>query len=518
MNSSNPNADAGSREGREDRDEIAFVERVVRYQDGALRDAALAEFEAELRNDPNKQRLFAEIQMQAAMVREDLRGRAFTTDEVNEARLAPAESQALLRRAHAVVAVLALCTIFFVAAWLSLESAQDSPVRGVAWLSRAVDMEWLEGEEGRLVGAVLEPGVLRLKSGAALLEFFSGARVVVEGPAELQLVSAHEGFLHSGRISAHVPPPARGFTVRTADFAVVDRGTEFGIAIASDAGAATSEVHVFAGLVEVQTETATQNLGTGKAVRFGGKEAVELPSDQSAFLLEKELEARASAAEQTRFDDWDAARRRLQADSAIVLHEAMVNRTIEQGTVVGCEWTKGRWPQKSALRFSRSADRWRFDVDRPLQQVTLLAWVRIDALSVGMTVLMAVERASEGSLNWLITERGELRLEVGRDLGRRLLDWEAVNSQAVVTRDRFGEWRLLATTFDGLRIRHFIDGQPCGSGASFRPPAMLIGIAEVGNGHAPAMKHLLGALDEFVIVSRVLTEAELRAYWEQSRP
>lgn len=417
-----------------------------------------------------------------------------------------------------VAAMLVLCVIGFVALWLRRDSAIDSPELGVALLSSAVDLEWAEETETRSIGAVLESGSLRLKSGAALVEFYSGSRVVVEGPAEFQLVSANEGYLHSGRIRAHVPPLARGFTVRTAQFDVVDRGTEFGVAVDRDAGTATSEVHVFNGLVEVQRDSVTREVKTGVALRCDRNELSELACDQTAFLREEELQERAAIAEQTRFAEWDAARRRLSADPTTVLHEPLTTRTIEQGSVVGCDWTAGRWPQKSALLFRRSADRVRFEVEDSLQQVTLLSWVKVDAVAPGMTVLMAVEHERVGSLNWLITQRGQLRLEVGRDLGHRQLDWEAINSESIVTRERFGEWLLLATTFDGLRIRHFLNGQPCGSGASFRPPSLQIGIAELGNGPAPAMKHLFGAIDEFAIVGRAMTEAELRDYFEKGRP
>lgn len=111
---------------------------------------------------------------------------------------------------------------------------EEPKANGVAVLARAVGVEWADGVE-RAAGAVLEPGMLRLKSGAALVEFFSGARVVLEGPAEFQLVSSGEAFLSSGKINAHVPPQARGFTVGSPDVKVVDLGTDFGFTVSGDA-------------------------------------------------------------------------------------------------------------------------------------------------------------------------------------------------------------------------------------------------------------------------------------------
>ena len=523
MNSGDESPHVGSQDFGNGSDEVAFLERVMRYQDGALHDAALAEFEAELRDSLHKRRVFAEIQLQAAMVRESLRRAAFVAKDTVRPHPTHAKRPATrMRWTRAVAAVLALCVIVAVIAVTTLKRQPplDSTERGVALLQRTADVEWAAGEEVRLVGAALEPGTLRLKSGAALVEFYSGARVVVEGPAEFQLFSASEAYLRAGRISAHVPPPARGFTVRTAQFDVVDRGTEFGLAVVNqEAGAATTEVHVFAGLVEVQrTASDVRELETGKAIRLERDEVVELPSNRSAFLREEQLEERAAAEDRARFAQWEIARRELSDDPATVLHEAMTTRTIGHGSVIGCEWAAGRWPQKSALQFRRAADRVRIRLDEPLQQLTLLAWVRVDALSPGMSVLLAADEEQVGALNWLITASGQLRLEIGRDLGHRRLDWEAINSEAVVTRDRFGQWLLLATTFDGSTIRHFINGQPCGEGASFRPPAMHIGAAELGNGHGPAMRHLFAALDEFAIIGRAMPETELRDCFENGRP
>ena len=63
-------------------------------------------------------------------------------------------------------------------------AVEEPKANGVAVLARAVGVEW-DGA-AYVAGAVLAPGTLRLKSGAALVEFYSGARVVLEG-------SAHRG-------------------------------------------------------------------------------------------------------------------------------------------------------------------------------------------------------------------------------------------------------------------------------------------------------------------------------------
>lgn len=131
--------------------------------------------------------------------------------------------------------------------WLS-RRPDERPGIGVAVLSRAVGVEWERGEEWRMKDAVLSPETMRLKAGAIEIEFYTGARVVVEAPAEFQIVSAKEAFLRSGKITAHVPPEARGFKVGSPNVSVVDYGTDFGFAVTRDL---PPEVHVFDGLVKV---------------------------------------------------------------------------------------------------------------------------------------------------------------------------------------------------------------------------------------------------------------------------
>src|SRR5262249_25951190 len=98
--------------------------------------------------------------------------------------------------------------------------------------------------DGPRAGAALAPGWLRLRSGLAHIEFYSGATVILEAPAELKLVSRTEAYCARGKLRATVPPHAQGFTVGTPKLKLVDRGTEFGVHIGEEARA---EVHVFQG-------------------------------------------------------------------------------------------------------------------------------------------------------------------------------------------------------------------------------------------------------------------------------
>lgn len=100
-------------------------------------------------------------------------------------------------------------------------------------------------------GLVLEPGSrLQVTNGTVELEFASGVRGIVRGPAELTLQREDLLDLASGTVWFEVPAEAVGFKVNTPDLALTDLGTEFGIISEPNF---LDEVHVFDGKVEVRS-------------------------------------------------------------------------------------------------------------------------------------------------------------------------------------------------------------------------------------------------------------------------
>jgi hypothetical protein len=96
-------------------------------------------------------------------------------------------------------------------------------------------------------GATLSSGRFRIGSGQATLFFFNGVTLVLEGPADLDLVSIDRVFCRRGKLRARVPEGAEGFVVTGPGSAVVDLGTEFGLNV-EDGG--RSRVMVFEGAAE----------------------------------------------------------------------------------------------------------------------------------------------------------------------------------------------------------------------------------------------------------------------------
>ncbi len=120
----------------------------------------------------------------------------------------------------------------------------------VAWLVNAQDSQWV-GAETEMPGRDMRAGkVLRLQRGLAEIEFDHGARLILQGPAGLVLISGNEARLLHGTLTAKVPARAHGFTIYSPRGKFVDLGTEFGLSVDSQGSTA---VRVFEGKLVAST-------------------------------------------------------------------------------------------------------------------------------------------------------------------------------------------------------------------------------------------------------------------------
>jgi hypothetical protein len=143
----------------------------------------------------------------------------------------------------------------------------------VATAIKAEDVQWEPGDGTTPdAGSVVALGRLRFRSGRLTLAFFSGASLSVEGPADLELLAADRVFCHRGKLRAHVPRGAEGFTILGAGYEVVDLGTEFALNLAEPGGKPVMMIF--------QGEAAVSVLGKdGRSVRgalLEGRRSVEV--------------------------------------------------------------------------------------------------------------------------------------------------------------------------------------------------------------------------------------------------
>lgn len=406
-------------------------------------------------------------------------------------------------------------------------------------LNQVVDAQWNQRDEAPRLGAPLEPGWLRLKSGLAQIVFYSGARVVIEGPTELQLISATEASCRSGRLTVEVPPQAGGFRVSTPQMNVTDLGTAFGL----DVKARRTELHVFKGSVEFQSTAgaAKQNLKEGAgAVTESSGPAKLIAADPTAFASLFDLQAKSSVAEALRYDQWRTASRRLNQDPSLLVHFdfdqaepsgwRLHNASARDGiapdaTIVGCQWIEGRWPDKQALEFRGVSDRVRLSVSGEYESLTLAVWVRVQGLDRKFNSLFMCDGFEWGTVHWLIRNDGVLGLTVvGPASGKH----QIVAGPPVLTLDRLGLWVHLAVVLDGntKRVVHYVNGQPISETALKLNPPFRIGTAELGNWNASGVadndptliRNFSGAMDEFCLFSRALNDNEIRALHSAGKP
>ena len=117
----------------------------------------------------------------------------------------------------------------------------------VARITGTNDPSWLDGQAFEPGDAIRSGQTLELASGFAEITFDSGATVVLEGPALLEVNSAWDSTLYRGALKANVPEQAIGFKVSNPSVEIVDLGTEFSV-IADPDG--TTDVFVLKGKIE----------------------------------------------------------------------------------------------------------------------------------------------------------------------------------------------------------------------------------------------------------------------------
>ncbi len=497
---------------------------IQRYVEGALTEAEAEELHVLLIAHPERaEQLLQHLDMDA-MLRAT---KQLSSGQLRAPLLLPSRRFSVTTLAG--VAALAACvTLAF--SWLGVQmlkepkSALEETTASVAVLTRGVNLEW----ESAVIepGTPLSPGWLKLKSGIAQIEFYQGARVMIEGPAEFELISSGEATCTRGKISAQVPPQAVGFRINTPKGTIVDLGTEFGL----DVNAESSEVHVFKGEIEVHSPAvAMQELKEGQALSFAdARTPTPMAADPAGFATLGELDARTADSQRTEFEHWIGRSQlwnqdpslRLRFDfqenmGARVLANGAVNgRQIADGSIVGAGWTQGRWPGKGALEFRNVSDRVRLSVPGELQSLTLAAWIRVNGLDRAFNSIFMSEGWGERKIHWQITRAGVVRLGVAGEAGKPHVDYD---SPMLFQPERFGRWTHLAVVFDGpaQRVCHYADGILMASLPLRDAAPLRIGMAELGNWNdqrsqgGVAIRHLSGAMDEFALWDRVLTAAEI---------
>lgn len=401
---------------------------------------------------------------------------------------------------------------------------------GVAVLSRAVDAEWDDSAAIPVEGDAISAGPVVLKSGLAQLEFFSGATVILEGPARIELKSAWEVECMKGKLRAFVPEPAQGFTIETPEYRAVDLGTEFALSVGSDGN---SEVHVVDGEVRLDDlkgkELHLLRAGNGMLSRNHTFEPVE--GGGNSYVGREQLLDLVHAEGANRFREWQSIRDRLRQDAAtLVLFDfegqnpwdrQLQNHAGKKpnGAIIGARWTEGRWPGKNALEFKRITDRVRLHIPGTFEELTFATWVRIEGLDRWLSSLILTDGFEIGEVHWQISDKGELVLGISHGNGD-----PNTTSPPVIHPDDLGRWLHLAVTVNRStgEVVHYLNGKEVVRDIRKNLPPLQIGNAEIGNWRPEQKSHpirsLNGRVDDFAILRRAMTGEEIAQLYQAGNP
>lgn len=448
-----------------------------------------------------------------------------------------------------VAALAAAAAVALFAAVPSLLPWQHKvPPLNVAVLTHSADAVWTGDGAGKQRGESLTPGWLHLKSGAVQIEFSRGARVVLEGPADFQLLTDNSAYLESGKLRAQVPEPAHGFTVKTSSFAVVDYGTEFGCSLLPSVA---PQVHVFNGLVGVQGgQSAERKLRQNQAVEVEPDKLTDIPARRDQFLSDEELARRERASVQGRLVAWHHASQALSEHPATLVHldfegdrgwsRSVTNRAWRAvpgspASMVGCQFVDGRWPGKGAVEFTRPEDRLRLNLPGGYESMTLLAWVRVDSMPERPQSLIMADGMGTGDVQWYISRWGEVGFGVHIGKTGDPTGWRYHHSEPVFTPETMGSWVCIASVYENSTdtVTHYFNGQPIGADHLGVRALLQLETFEIGNwalrdgeqwraGIVPRSakdnaRNLQGRIDEVAIVSAPLSPEEIRHYYEIGR-
>ncbi|MBI4661554.1 MAG: FecR domain-containing protein [Verrucomicrobia bacterium] len=411
----------------------------------------------------------------------------------------------------------------------------------VGHLSGVKDCRWA-GPELPPGGPLQRGQRVDLAAGFAEITFDSGAQVVLEGPASLDLNSSWEAALRHGALTGNVSPEAMGFRVSNTAVDVVNLGTEFSM-LAEKNGA--TEVFVLAGAVEVSPRNLpsaaarrTLVLAEKQARRFARNGIVEVRDGEQKlqrFLRKVPFERFARPA---RFVHWsfDEAKGTRIAAEIVGAPAESYEVEIEDSLPPAREdfHVEGRW--KRALNCDGQ-----IYAQAPLPDFasspfrTVAFWIRIpsDANAGEAGPMLAWALSSGDGVFEVAWNRvpaqgafGALRTSFGRGV---------VIGTAPL---RDGQWHHVALVISSVpraaaktQIKQYVDGRldrvsakhfAKRAGASGAAGATALIIAEgrlwiAGKPDEAGRIGFRGALDELFVVDRALTQKEIRALMLQNR-
>jgi hypothetical protein len=454
------------------------------------------------------------------------------------------------------------------------EESSESRISGHATLRRAVGLKWPSDAVRHMEGDVLPNGLFAFDTGTVEIDFFCGATVIVDGPAQLDIESDWSVRVTRGRLRASVPPAARGFVVKAADSEIIDLGTEFALEV--DAG--NARVEVIDGEIELRGGAHDgRHLQTGEGESLAGTlAATDLAESLSTF---SELSRQRQQADERLFERWKQHSQKLRTDDRLIAYypiceptalaadaggqrarpdasafgsqgrvvtNAALSGTQFNGLLVGpVDNSIGRFGAESTgLEFERTGAGVRTRIDGEFQAFTFSCWVRINSLEHRYNSLFMGDGYENGEPHWQIRDDGRLMFSVMVDDSQEIEHFSDIDQKMVTQAglhrvyysppfwdiSKSGQWFHLAAVYSPVdrRVDQYVNGELVSSDEiidRFHISTLTIGPAEIGNWGQPfrktpwfAVRNLNGTIDELAIFNAALTADEIQNLYEQGKP
>lgn len=492
----------------------------VDYANGSISAEQIQALEAALREDPDMRREFIEYMNidsalgdMAALSEAELA--EFEKAKIDDGSRATAAGLSEVMagtddrpsQTYRVVAVLgAVAATLLIAALLWFANPGKNEQAPVATLVTDVDAVLLcDGQPCK--GTELQVGKYQLDRGLLHLQFDDGVMVYVEAPARFDAISDKRVMLHSGRLSARVPPEGIGFTVETPEAEVIDFGTEFSV----DVEGGASEVHVFEGLVRVHPGASNQR---------DVSRSVDVQASQAVRITEGAAEPEGISIETDRFirnfdePKWNYARlvrrssplayyRMPIRDRGLLAEPPEYSGVVLTGDGKRPPHARGVFVGGSLRVGADSAGRGgRVDSPPPLStgQFSLTVFVYLEAPAHSAMVATNLHEG-QGNFGLSLDENGLLEAAVRSGNG----DVSSTTGNTVLPQKT---WRHVVVTADGEQMQLYEDGElvaskPCAAAAANDSDAVWFGT------DASATRVWNGRIDEVALFNRVLTTEEI---------
>ncbi|PQO46874.1 LamG-like jellyroll fold domain-containing protein [Blastopirellula marina] len=417
----------------------------------------------------------------------------------------------------------------------------EPPAPTVPWNERTSFGEFSKGRGAQLSvpellldlqqGDLLRSGRYLLTEGFAEITFNNDVEVVVESPAEFDIVSDMKLVMRRGRISTIVSPEGKGFTVETPSIELTDFGTEFAVEVSSDR---TSEVHVFSGEVEVTPKLAYKGMErleliTNQATRVrqmsGIPEGIDIDHDRFVRRL-NESTPQDSGYEQmmrelapTQFfqmaptpDGITLTDHGSRKSDAVLLTQGMDQPPFKPGRVGSSLYLGG----PGALAYAKVPNYQPIDTG----EITVCAWVKAESRPAWAAIAKhwSIEFDLQGEPSGL---GGQFHFGLHEFLGDLEVQVRDRNQEVVALRELqplpLGQWQHVAFVVDGSHLRLYrngveIDSAKCDGLATDGPKSMGIGAKlspDCTETDPRNPGYWQGRIDELAIFDRALTPAEL---------